>query len=339
MLRKDAVNYWMNLLASAGHYIEPETALTIANWWDDRRGPLVLEGPPGGGKTELAKRIAQKAGTAFYRLSCSKSISANQALYSWNSRLQDLAIDFHVKQHGFPTELASIIYKPEFMVKGALAQALDDSSEHVVLLIDELDKVPSEENFEGVLLEFLAEAAITVPEMKRRIVSSCGKAPHTIITSNAGTSGLDIGVKNLSHPVLRRGKYVYLPEAACERQFKILCEEAPGLPQSLIRDCVIIAVMIRLWVDLKKPLALSETEMWVRSLQLANATHMNVELLRDLVSDLAKGQEDQIRFLAAVERLINQLPKFRQKNFAELDSILEQQRNPEKAKLKLRKVE
>ncbi|MDQ3685383.1 MAG: AAA family ATPase, partial [Acidobacteriota bacterium] len=83
MSRQTAVEEWSTDLARVDHYVEPQVALSLAFWWDDRRSPLILEGPPGGGKTSLALKVARVKGASFYRLQCHKFLGASEALYSW----------------------------------------------------------------------------------------------------------------------------------------------------------------------------------------------------------------------------------------------------------------
>lgn len=318
MLRREDVIWWMERLEQVEHYIEPETALTIANWWDDSQGPLILEGPPGGGKTSLAKKIAELMGASFYRLQCYKSIGKNEALYDWDKSVQRVLVEEAVKNNVLGTDINKIIYQKNAMVLGVLAQSLMDEEDieeqyrgfieprDVIVLIDELDKIPSEEAFEGLLLEFLEEAAITVPELNNRITPKSGKRPHVIITSNAGRGGLK---ESLSHPVLRRGRYIYLPEPDPGRQFSILEQCAPNLAKTVLRDIVAFTYWAKKLVRFEKPIALSEVIMWARTLEMCKVKELNRSVVESTIAELAKRERDKTVLLACTDRLLKKIEK------------------------------
>ncbi len=301
MLRRNDVIWWMKHLEMVDHYVEPETALTIANWWDDRQGPLILEGPPGGGKTSLAKRIAEMMGVAFYRLQCYKSIGKAEALYDWDRNVQGVLVQEAAKNNLLGEDVNKVIYQKNAMLLGLLGQSLEDEDSNVIVLIDELDKIPSEEAFEGLLLEFLEEAAITIPELNSRLTPKSGKRPHVVITSNAGRGGLK---ESLSHPVLRRGRYIYLPEPEPGRQYCILEQCAPKLPKQVIRDVVAFTYWAKKLVGFEKPIALSETIMWARTLEMCKVTHLNRSVIEATIAELAKRERDKTVLLAATDRLL-----------------------------------
>lgn len=328
ILRRDDVIWWMKHLEMVDHYVEPETALTLANWWTDGQGPLILEGPPGGGKTSLAKKIAEMMGASFYRLQCYKSIGKGESLYGWDPNVQAVLVQEAAKKNLPEEEINKIIYQKNAMVLGVLAQSLLDKDNennlfeyqdkdennnivqrkqliedrHVIVLIDELDKIPSEEAFEGLLLEFLEEKAITIAELNSRITPAPGVHLHIVITSNAGRGGLK---ESLSHPVLRRGRYIYLPEPDPGRQFCILEECAPTLPKEVIRDVVAFTYRAKKLVRMEKPIALSEIIMWARTLEMCQVKHLSVEVVESTIAELAKREKDKDRLLAATKRLIS----------------------------------
>jgi MoxR-like ATPase len=299
------------LLEGQSYFIDDETSLTIATWLEDRSGPLILEGPPGSGKTSLAKCLAAAKGAPLYRLECYKSIGRREALYSWDERLQEIELKRQVDRFGsLPEDVASVIYHPRMMIQGVLTRALRDPHPHAFVLINELDKVPDQESFEALLLEYLDEHAITVLETGERINPAAGTPPHTVITSNAGVAGASLR-DSLSFPVLRRGKYVYLPEADRSRQYAILRQAAPGLSIALLRDVVLFVEKASYW-EMQKPLALSETIRWARSLEWLRVTELTEDVIFKTISDLAKSREDADRLRSATRCLLQHVQSHRE---------------------------
>ncbi len=291
------------LRSENGKFIDDQTALTVAMWLEDRAGLLILEGPPGSGKTSLAKCLADAKNAPLYRLECYKSIGRREALYDWDERLQEIELKRWVEHHGeLPDTAATVIYQSQMMVPGVLTRALMDQHPDVFVLINELDKIPDQEAFEALLLEYLDEHAITVAETGERIMPVAKRHPHTIITSNAGVPGASLR-DSLSYPVLRRGKYVYLPEADRKRQYAILRQAAPGLNPFVLRDAVLFVEKASQW-ELQKPIALNETIMWARSLEWLCVTELSEQVILSSLADLAKSREDAERLSSATRCLL-----------------------------------
>ena len=322
MRRQSAIDAWSVELARVDHYVEPGVARSLAFWWDDRRSPLILEGPPGGGKTSLALKVARVRGASFYRLQCHKFLGASEALYSWNDTLQTIAVNRQSEGGEVPDDVSGIIYDERMMVRGKLAQALADPHEDVVLLIDELDKIPADEAFEALLLEFLEEHAITVAETNGRLRPKSGKPPRTIITSNAGLAGGGVR-ESLSKPIQRRGIYIYLPEPEPERQCAVLRRAAPELSESVIRDCVRFVWRSQKTVDMDKHIALSETIVWARKLQWLGVEQLAAEDVLDSIDILAKSLGDQERLTAAVRQIMKYVGDHRGDNLPQLSPASE----------------
>ncbi|MGH9759412.1 MAG: hypothetical protein ACREAC_01080, partial [Blastocatellia bacterium] len=162
-----------------------------------------------------------------------------------------------------------------------------------LLLIDEIDKVPRNEAFEALLLEFLGEHTVTIPEQNRKVRSASGYPIHTVITSNAGVDNSSLN-DQLSSPLLRRALiYINIPEPPLEKMYLILRTNAPTLPPSLIADCVLYAQLANEW-HLDKPVSLSEEINWVQQLAFAGVTELTPEVILATHATLAKIPNDSI---------------------------------------------
>ncbi len=323
MLRLTEVRAWRGLLAKENHFIDDDVALTVANWWDYNQGQLTLEGPPGGGKTQLAIKIAKAKAAPLHRLQCFKDLGKRQALYDWDTNIQAVITQTSIKNGQVPDDINEIIYTQKAMVRGILTRVLLDPNPDKVLVIDELDKIPQEQAFEALLLEYLEENAISVPETGERIVSASGKPPHTIITSNAGNGGL---VASLSQPVLRRGAYLYVPEPSLSLRQVILENNAPKLTKEFIRCCVLFTDQLNRVVRFVKRIAISEIIMWVGKLQLADELHsvkeLNGEIIGLTIFELVKNTGDRKRALDATKRVLTWIQTQKHKPLAQLDKEL-----------------
>lgn len=291
---------WIDDLALLEHHIDRDVAMALADTWESGQ-PLILEGPPGGGKSSLAMKVARIRGASFYRMQCHKGLGPKQALYTWDKNLQKLAVKASVKQHGFTDNVEEIIYQDRFMIKGAIAQAITDPNPHTVLLIDEVDKIPADEGFEALLLEFLENNEITIIETGKILRPAEGKHVHVFITSNAGTFGLR---ESLSYPLLRRCRYIYLPEPPLGLEFEILRPAAPTLPGYVIAQCALFAKRAAKVVSLHKEIAISETIMWVQSLERQNITELTEAVIAETIYNLGKGKTDRENLIASIRQIL-----------------------------------
>lgn len=295
-------------LAAVGYFLAAQESLDLAVFLQERNQPLILEGAPGSGKTSLVYAVAKVYDAPVIRLNCYKSIGVDRVLYGWDRRLQEHRIDTALRANNgeMPNDIASIIYHQSCMKPGVFVRAFASTNPHTCVLINEVDKIPPEEEFEATMLEAIEEHIVTVDESGETIVP-VDKPPHIFLTSNAGDKGSSR--ESLSHPLLRRGMYMNLPEPDRERRFEILCVKAPRLPHTLVRDCALFLESLQA-APLQKPLANSEGIAWVQSLQhFLPLTNLNQEVVTKTLSKLAKSAEDHKRLVTSYPRFFSHVSR------------------------------
>ncbi|GAC57223.1 hypothetical protein GOHSU_17_00270 [Gordonia hirsuta DSM 44140 = NBRC 16056] len=235
-------------LRTTGYLADEATA--TATYLADRLGkPLLVEGPAGVGKTELARAIAGATGAELVRLQCYEGIDEARALYEWNHAKQILAIQAAGQRDWDATK--DDIFSEEFLLARPLLTAIS-RTEPTVLLIDEIDK--ADVDMEGLLLEILSDFAITIPEMG---TVAAARRPIVLLTSNAN--------RELSEALKRRCLYLYIdfPDADLERE--ILASRVPDLPENLAAEVVRIIGVLR-GLDIRKKPSVAETIDWGNTL-------------------------------------------------------------------------
>ena len=194
------------------------------------RKPVLVEGPAGVGKTELAKALSRATGRELIRLQCYEGLDEAKAMYEWNYRKQLLRIQAGGDQGGWD-DVQDDIFSNEFLLERPLMQAIA-SPEPVVLLIDEIDKTDQE--FEAMLLELLSDFQITIPELGQ---VSATTMPIVVLTSNNS--------RELTEALKRRCLYLWLDYPELEREMEIVRLHAPELPEALARRLVEVVRMVR----------------------------------------------------------------------------------------------
>jgi MoxR-like ATPase len=235
-------------LARVGYLADEATSTSV--FLADRLGkPLLVEGPAGVGKTELARAIAQSTNADLVRLQCYEGIDEARALYEWNHAKQILAIQA-TGQRGWD-ETKADIFSDEFLLPRPLLKAISQPGP-TVLLIDEVDK--ADVDIEGLLLEVLSDFAITIPEMG---TVTAARRPIVLLTSNA--------TRELSEALKRRCLYLFIdfPDAARERE--ILASRVPQLAESVAKELVRIIGVLRT-LDIRKKPSVAETIDWANTL-------------------------------------------------------------------------
>ncbi|HEX4036300.1 MAG TPA: MoxR family ATPase [Solirubrobacteraceae bacterium] len=262
-------------LLGAGYLAADSTALVayLATRLDK---PVLVEGPAGVGKTELAKALATYLGRDLVRLQCYEGLDEAKALYEWNYRKQLLRIQAESDGAGW-SEVQDDIFGEEFLLARPLLAAIS-SATPVVLLIDEIDKTDQE--FEAMLLELLSDFQITIPELGRIAASS---QPIVVLTSNNS--------RELTEALKRRCLYLWLDYPTVERELEIVRLHAPELAETVARKLVEVVAMVR-ELDLKKPPSIAESIDWARALLLLGSTDIDSATFIDTMSVIVKHRTD-----------------------------------------------
>jgi MoxR-like ATPase len=235
----------------------PDHGLATAIWLAlEMRRPLLLEGEPGVGKTEVAKTLARLLDAELIRLQCYEGIDVTQALYEWNYARQLLHARALQAGELDPQARAAELYGPEFLVERPLLRAIRAGSA-AVLLIDELDRADDE--FEAFLLEILSDYAVSIPELGTIVAPD---PPAVIVTSNR--------TRELHDALKRRCLYHWIEFPSVERETEIVRLRAPEVPERLARSVAEAVARLR-EADLVKPPGAAEAIDWARALVLVQA--------------------------------------------------------------------
>ncbi len=262
-------------LRAAGYLPAESTALV--SYLAARLGkPILVEGPAGVGKTELAKALSRYLDRKLVRLQCYEGLDEAKALYEWNYRKQLLRIQAEAEGAGWQ-EVQDDIFGPEFLLERPLMTAIS-SSEPVVLLIDEIDKTDQE--FEAMLLEVLSDFQISIPELGRIEAKT---HPIVLLTSN--------NTRELTEALKRRCLYLWLDYPELEHELAIVKLHAPDLADAVARKLVELVAMVR-DLDLKKPPSIAESIDWARALLLLGADDIDTQTFTDTLSIIVKHRTD-----------------------------------------------
>jgi MoxR-like ATPase len=258
------------------NYLADEGIAGVAFLADRLGKPVLVEGPAGTGKTQLAKSIADMTGARLIRLQCYEGLDESKALYEWNYKKQLLRIQADKNSDSW-NEVHDDIFSDEFLLTRPLLEAIT-ATDPVVLLIDEVDRVEVET--EALLLEILSEYQVSIPELG---TVQATQIPLVFLTSN--------NTRELSEALKRRCLYLHVDYPSMEREKEIVLTRVPEVSDNLADQIARIVRSIR-QLDLKKSPSVSETIDWARTLVLLGIESIDAQQAKETLHILLKYQTD-----------------------------------------------
>ncbi|MDQ2650146.1 MAG: MoxR family ATPase [Actinomycetota bacterium] len=254
----------------------------------DRLGkPILVEGPAGTGKTQLAKSVAEMAGARLIRLQCYEGLDESKALYEWNYKKQLLRIQAERADGNTWEKLEEDIFSDDFLLTRPLLEAIT-ADDPVVLLIDEVDRVEVET--EALLLEILSDYQVSIPELG---TIEAKQIPLVFLTSN--------NTRELSEALKRRCLFLHVDYPELDREKEIVLTKVPDISDSLADQVARIVRSIRS-LELKKAPSVSETLDWARTLMLLGVEHVDAETAKATINILLKYQTDIAKAIRELEQ-------------------------------------
>ena len=239
--------------------------------------PLLLEGEPGVGKTEISKALAAAFNVELIRLQCYEGIDANQALYEWDYTRQLLYVRTLSSSEAAKSDTVDDLFGPRFLIERPLLKAVRAGS-RCVLLIDEVDR--SDDEFEAFLLEVLSDFQVTIPELG---TISAQDRPLVIVTSNR--------TRDLHDALKRRCLYHWIDYPVLEREVQIVKARAPEISEVLVRKVAAAVARMRRMDMAKKP-GVAETIDWARALDYLGATTLEPKIADETLGSVVKDRDD-----------------------------------------------
>lgn len=262
------------------HYLADDGIASVVFLAERLNKPVLVEGPAGTGKTELAKSVAAATGARLIRLQCYEGLDEAKALYEWNYKKQLLRIQADRGTDASAedwTELQDDIFQDEFLLTRPLLEAIS-AEDKVVLLIDEVDRVEIET--EALLLEILSDYQVSIPELGTIAAS---QIPLVFLTSN--------NTRELSEALKRRCLFLHIDYPQLEREKEIVLTKVPDITENLAEQVARVVRSVR-QIELKKSPSVSETLDWARTLVLLGIETIDIEQAKETLHILLKYQSD-----------------------------------------------
>ncbi len=262
---------------NVGYICDEETILTVYLSLVLEK-PILIEGPPGVGKTEMGKVLSQIFDTELIRLQCYEGLDENKALYEWNYQKQLLKIQIN-RDNAETNELENDLFSPEYLLERPLLKAIQ-SPRKVVLLVDEIDK--SDDEFEAFLFELLSDFQVSVPELG---TIRANHIPIVVLTSNSE--------RELSDGLKRRCIFLYLDFPGIEREVEIIQAKVPQAGENLTKEIAKAVNLIRQNAEIRKKPSIAETLDWTRALVSLNKDRLQSSTIELTLNLLLKNRADQ----------------------------------------------
>ncbi len=260
------------------NYVADEEFATALFLLINLRKPLLLEGPPGVGKTEIALVLSQLLNTKLIRLQCYEGLDINSSVYEWNYQKQLLGIKLQEGSNLTVSEKEKHIFGTEYLLQRPLLQSISETEQSPVLLIDELDR--SDEEFEAFLLELLSAFQISIPEIG---TIKAKHKPYVVLTSNRS--------RELSDALKRRCLYYWIDYPDLNKEMAIIKKRLPGIEAELLKQVVEFVQELRKR-KLNKTPGVSETMDWAESLMALGYREINSRAFEQTLGAVLKSAED-----------------------------------------------
>lgn len=279
------------LLADQGYIADPNITMGVFLAQKLQR-PLLVEGPPGVGKTEIAKVLAKAHHTELIRLQCYEGLNAEQALYEWNYQRQLLALKMMESETLSIQQKEDFIFSKDYLLERPLLKAIT-REKAPVLLIDEVDR--ADEEFESFLLEILSDWQISIPELG---VVKATHIPQVIITSNR--------MRELSEALRRRCFYLWIDYPTLEKEIEIVQQKVPEIDEKLGKQICQFMEIVR-QQKLDKVPGVAETLDWARALSALHIDYLDKKIVEDTLGIVLKDWKDIRETSLSLSELLEQV--------------------------------